>query len=117
MAFIALLLILVPAPKIEPPREQSFAGAWFIEWGACRQETCFADDGSCYSPQFGAGTWANLEDGGIWFSERDGTAHYVMSFNRDGNGWGWCVTDGRHGEPVDVRIRRGELLPMPREVR
>lgn len=117
-AAILLLLILVPAPKMAAPEEATFPiGAQAIDWGACLQTTFFHADGTCCSPEFGAGTWVRLEDGKIWFSERDGAAHYVMEPYESGAWASWCVTDGQTGIAVEVKIRRGERLKvLPREI-
>lgn len=114
MQTLALLLILVPAPKSQPVPTNPIIGPQAIDWGHVEQTTTFLEDGTCSSPEFGRGNWCILEDGSIWFSERDGTAHYLMDRV---NGKGWCVTDGMHGFPVDVRIRKGERLQMPREAK
>lgn len=118
-AIVLLCLILVPAPpraKVEPP-PSPWIGAQSINWGECRQTTFFYDDGTCWSPQFGAGTWVLVDDS-VWFTEQGGRMQYVMQidpFSREGTGW-HVNDEGQTGNVVEVKIRRGERLPMPREV-
>ena len=116
---LLLLLICVPAPKHPAtPKVSPLVGAWAIDWGQCKQTTFFRPDGTCYSPEFGNGTWSEDAEGTIWFSERDGRNQYLMRIDLlDGEGSGWhrCA-DGQIGNAVEVRIRRGERLPEPRVV-
>lgn len=65
----------------------------------------------------GGGVWSQDDDGAIWFSERENTMHYVMSIDiaaGGGSGWRWDAGELRGN--VAVGIRRGERLPMPREI-
>lgn len=115
---LLLLLVLVPAPKAEPPKPNPIVGAWAIQWGFTEQTTFFYHDGTCDSPEYGGGLWSVDDEGYIWFGERDNAAQYVMHFDAAaGEGSGWRVdSTGQITGRVDVRIRRGERLPMPREV-
>ena len=113
---LLLLLLLIPAPKPATPPVHPLVGAQAIDWGWTRQTTFFRADGTCWSQKFGAGTWVGIGDGSIWFSERDGAEHYVMKLV-GGVGQGWRAIDGIAGDAVEVRMRRGERLPMPREVK
>ena len=112
MQTLFLILVLVPAPKPAMPPVHPLVGAMAIDWGWTRQTTFIQADGTCWSPEFSAGTWVELDDGSVWFSERDGTTHYVMKVV-GGVGQGWSVTDGIMGDVVEVRMRRGERLPAP----
>lgn len=56
-ALLCLLLTLVPAPRT--PQPETFAGTYTFHWVACHQTTFFYSDGTCFSPQFGSGTWYN----------------------------------------------------------
>ena len=121
-ALLVVCLLLVPAPKSEPAKPHPLAGAWSFCWNDVIHQTTFLyADGTCYSPQFGAGKWSHSEAGGaIWFSERNNESHYVMVVDLlTGAGTGWSV-DSDTGEvrgAVNVgMMRRGELLPMPRGV-
>lgn len=121
-ALLLICLLLVPAPKVEPAKPHPLVGSWSFNWNGCINQTTFLyADGSCYSPQFGAGKWSHdAESGSIWFSERNDASHYVMIVDHaTGEGTGWSVSSetGEVGGAVDVRMmRRGELLPMPRGV-
>lgn len=70
-ALLTALLILVPAPKAEPAPINPIVGAWTFYWGGGEQTTHFYADGTCWSPEYGAGLWSVDSDGALWFSERD----------------------------------------------
>lgn len=55
MQALLLILILVPAPKVEPPRPNPLIGAWALTWGSIEQTTFLYADGSCWSPEYGGG--------------------------------------------------------------
>lgn len=116
MHALLLFLLLVPAPRNDQPKPIPFCGVWTFTWGAGEQCTHFNRDGTCWSPQFGSGTWS-LFEGAIWFTEQADTIQYVMVIDiATGEGQGNRVDDeGCFGPPVPVLIRRGERLPMPRE--
>lgn len=121
MQTLCLLLILVPAPRTEPAPVNPLVGAWSFQWNEYVHQTTFLyADGTCFSPQFGAGKWSHSEDGSIWFSERNDASRYVMivdQFTGDGTGWSVDADTGEVRNAVNVgMMRRGELLPMPREV-
>lgn len=119
-ALIAALLILVPSPKAAPkPVEAHPAiGARAIDWGQTLQTTFFYEDGTCWSPEFSSGTWVSVDDS-IWFTEQGGRMQYVMRIDPfTGLGTGWHVdSEGVPGNAVEVKMRKGERLPMPREVK
>lgn len=116
----AALLIAVPSPKQAPPPVDPLVGSWAIDWhpDTCLQTTFLYADGSCFSPEYGAGLWSQDDNGFVWFSERGNQSHYVMSFDLEtGIGSGWCVgSDGEITGGREIRIRRGERLPMPRKI-
>jgi len=115
---LSILFLLVPAPKDKPAPVDPLVGAWTFWWNAGEQTTHFYADGTCWSPEYGSGTWQRDDDQAIWFSERDGTAQYVMVIDwATGHGSGWYWSRGELGSKVDVAIRRGERLPAPREAR
>lgn len=117
MHAILLLLILVPAPKVEPIKESPYVGAFTFYWGAGEQTTHLYRDGTCESPEYWCGLWSVDDDGAIWFSERNNTMQYVMAIDlKEGHGTGWHWSEGKTGNPVTVLIRRGEKLPPPREI-
>ena len=122
MNALLLILILVPAPKLEPVKPHPLIGVWAIDWGAdwecpIRQTTFFYPDGACYSPQYDGGYWSIDADGRIWFSERDGRNPYVMLLDFvEGVGEVRAVNAGGLGSPTLLKVRRGEYLMMPRVV-
>lgn len=110
---LTLLLLLVPAPK-QPPNP--LVGAFAIDWGSIEQTTFLRADGTCWSPEYGAGEWSE-SDGAIWFGERDNVNQYVMQIDwQTGHGTGWAWNAGELRGMVHVAIRHGERLPMPRMV-
>lgn len=115
-ALLAALLILVPSPKAAPAPQHWVIGAQSIDWNSCRQTTFFFADGTCSSPEFGLGTWVDV-DGAIYFTEQGGKNHYTMTIE-NGEGVGHSVGENGYGPAVEVKIRRGEYLHNipPREV-
>lgn len=121
MQTLLLILILVPAPapKIEQARAHPIVGVWAINWGSClTQTTTFYADGTCHSPEYGGGTWAEDADGRIWFSEQDGTEQYMIESATflDRTGSVWHYFNGQRCLSAELRMRPGEWLPMPREI-
>ena len=125
MHTLLLLLVLVPAPKIEPPKLNPLIGAWSIDWTfVCghtfRQTTFFNVDGTCDSPEYESGTWVEDADGYIWFSERNGKNKYVMRPDwESGTSSLWSIgEDGMPRLSATLRLWRGEYLHNvpPREI-
>jgi len=117
-SLLLMLLILVPAPRVEQPKQPApFCGAFTFWWEGGEQCTHFDRDGTCWCDQYGSGTWSEHE-GAIWFTEQDGEEQYMMVIDpATGKGHGHFVDcDGCYGPPVLVLIRRGELLMMPRGI-
>lgn len=118
-ALLTLILLLVPAPKNLPPKVDPLIGAWALDWGSIEQTTFLFADNTCDSCRFGCGLWSVDSDGAIWFSEQNNQAQYVMSIDwqtGEGVGWRWDRETGLCGGQVQVKIRRGERLMMPREI-
>lgn len=97
----------VPAPR-DRVQAPSIVGAWDLTWGSGLQQSTFLADGSCNSPQFGAGSWSLGADGSIWFGEGDDRCRYVMGID-----WGtftgrgaWIDSEGSQGGWVDVSLKR-----------
>lgn len=122
LALLTPLLTLVPAPRATPPSVESpphpLVGGWALDWSEhCLQSTILHADGTCDSPEYGAGVWSQDADGYVWFSERGDQAHYCMWFDIEtgvGSGWTVDATTGEISGGREIRIRRGERLPPPR---
>lgn len=100
--FLCLLLLTpIPRPEAQTPAPHPIVGAWAIDWGTIEQTTIFHANGTCLSPEYGAGVWSQDDAGTIWFSERDGEARYLMRIDLlDGLGGGagvWMPTAWRLG--------------------
>ena len=117
MVAVLVLLLLVPLPK-QPPCP--IVGEWEIEWGACRQTTWFATDGTCDSCRFGTGVWSVTIDGDdvtVWFSEQGDRSHYAAAFDRrTGIGAGYSVSGERGVWVCEVKVRKvGKTERKPKE--
>jgi len=120
MQALLLILILVPAPKVEQVEPTpSIVGSWAIDWGSCpfRQTTIFHADGTCHSPECGNGLWWIDEFKQIWFQEYTSNQYVMVADLRNGVGMvRWVSSTGELGTWTQLKLRRGEHLKvMPRE--
>jgi hypothetical protein len=100
-------ILAVPAPR-DRVQPVPIVGEWDLTWGSHLQQSTFRADGTCDSPQFGAGTWRLGDDGSIWFTEQSGRARYAMAIDWDtltGQG-AWVCDDGELTGLVDVKLKR-----------
>lgn len=105
MQTLLLLLILVPAPKDNPPFP---VGSWSVEWGTLKQGMTFYPDGTYSSPEYGVGFWTSDREGNIWFSEQNDSTFYTMWIDPQagvGTGWTHCRADGSYSGELRVRFK------------
>lgn len=110
MQTIALLLILVPAPRGEPSAPELplplICGSWDATWGAAQWTVQFKADGTYSSLEYGCGMWW-MEDDLIYFL--DGGQRYVLQWRDhrklklDG---ALSLDNGKFVDWVDVKLTR-----------
>lgn len=123
-SILLFLLILVPAPKTEPPHPA--IGVWQIEWGNLRPTVTLRADGTAefigdFAGKFEGRGWTAREGFDtvtIWFSEGEFQFSYNAEFvPATGTGTGSRTANARVVWDAPIRLRRLELLPMPREIK